>query len=154
MTDLWDLMADETRESFSELKNLMMGLDTKASIIIVINGVLLAALSLIQSEFVHLGIIYRILILLPLFLSVGSAIGCLYPRRWSWLGGQEIIDKYQCEDNADLVACQISKTRAGEEDKLRKLYDEKFDWFECSFWFMAVTLIFVGILFIYLLLDP
>lgn len=154
MTDLWELVAEETRESFSELESLVSTLDVKSSIVVVIDGVLLTALSLIQDDFRHLNIIIRVLILLPLFLSVLFSAGCLFPRKWNRIFGPNLINEYECSEDPDFVACEISKTRSELEKTLQKVYDNKFMLFRISTLFMLATLIGEFILFAYLFVDP
>lgn len=59
MDELWNLMAEETKQSFSELQNLVSALDVKSSIVVAIDAILLAALSLIPN-FSSLRLIIRI----------------------------------------------------------------------------------------------
>ena len=67
MDELWNLMAEETKQSFSELQNLVSALDVKSSIVVAIDAILFVALSLIPN-FSSLNLIIRILILAPLFI--------------------------------------------------------------------------------------
>jgi len=128
MDELWDLLGEETRQSFSDLQNLVLALDGKASTILAIDAILLTAFSLIPN-IIHFNLVYRILIFIPLLFSVFSAICCLHLRGWDVMDADKLITEYNCATDADVdvscVACEIVKTRADLFAKLLKIQKSK-----------------------------
>jgi hypothetical protein len=145
---LWDLIAEETRQSFTDLQNLFLSLDIKSSIVLAIDAILLAALSLIPN-FANLDIIIRVLIFAPLFFSLISAICCLCPRKWDKISGENLVREYEEAEDPNYVACEISKTRSDLEHKLQDIYIKKLSCFNVSAIYMIMALFGEFVLFIY-----
>jgi hypothetical protein len=115
--ELWSLICEETRQSFSDLQNLVLALDNKASTILAVDAILITVFSLVPNS-IHVNFIYRIVIFSALLLSVISAICCLYLRKWDIMDGNKLVEEYQNAEDVDHVACEIAKTRAALEVKL------------------------------------
>ena len=124
MEELWNFLAEETRQSFSDLQNLVLALDGKASTLLAIDAILLTAFSLIPNV-THFNLINRVIIFIPLILSTLSAICCLYLRKWYIIDGNKLVAEYEYAGDIDYVACEIVKTRADLEAKLLGVQKDK-----------------------------
>jgi hypothetical protein len=153
MANLWEILAEETREAIYQLENLTSALDVKSSVIIAIDAILFSAL-LNAPKFAEVDLIFRSLIVIPLFFSILSAVCCLYPRKWHRFSGKNFVDKYISCDNPDYVASTVANTFANMETELGKAYGSKFCFFKLSIVLLILPLIIESILFIYLLLGP
>ena len=146
-------MCEETRQSFSDLQNLVLALDNKASMILAVDAILLTAFSLIPSV-IHFNLIYRIIIFAPILISVLAAICCMYLRTWHIMNGSNLVAEYEYAEDIDYTACEIAKTRACLEAKLLAVQKDKSIFLYISTLFTILALIVGVIIFIFLFFRP
>ena len=123
MSNTYSLMLDETRQNFLQLENLFSALDTKASILIAIDAIILTSIALIPKFNEQNNFIQFFVVSLPA-LSIAFAILCLYPRTWDRPCSEKIVSKYMDLD-LDPTVVELAKTYAKWEADLRSLYKEK-----------------------------
>ena len=91
MVDIFELMVNETRQSFFQRENLLMSVDIKCFGLISINAVLFAIFVYIftidKSDFLC---IPSILLVASLFASIAS----IWPREWDRQDCKATIEKY------------------------------------------------------------
>jgi hypothetical protein len=145
MNELWGLLAEETRQSFSNLQNLVLALDSKASTILAIDAILLTAFTLIPNV-TSLNLVYRIIIFLPLLISVVFAIACLYLRDWDIIEGEKLLETYEHVSNIDDVVKDIVETRACHETKLLEIQKKKSRLLHYSM-FSTIGAFIIGLIF-------
>jgi hypothetical protein len=149
MTSTYLVMLDEARQNFLQLENLFSALDTKASILIAIDAIILTSLTIIpefnkQSHFIQLFVIS-----LPV-LSIAYAILCLYPRTWDRPCSEKIVSKY-IDLELDPTVVQLAKTYAKWESELLSIYIEKLFCFKNSLKLVILSIaLWVGLLLIFL----
>ncbi len=149
MTSTYLVMPDEARQNFLQLENLFSALDTKASILIAINAIILTSLTIIPEFNKQSHYIQFFLVSLPV-ISIAYAILCLRPRTWDRPCSEKIVSKY-IDLELDPTVVELAKTYAKWESDLLIIYIEKLFCFKNSFKLVILsTVLWVVLLFIFL----
>lgn len=149
MGNTYLLVLEEARQNFFQLENWLPSLDTKASIMIAIDAIILTSLSLIPTFNKQNQFIQFFLISLPV-LSIAFSVLCLYPRKWDRPSGEKIVSKY-LDLELDPVVVELAKTYAKWEAGLWNIYNEKLFCFKIGLRLVVVsTALWVTLLIILL----
>lgn len=140
------LMVDDARLNFFQLENWMTSLDLKSSIMIAVDAILVSILEPI-THFSQQIPILQLLIITPLFLSVITALFCLWPRSWPRPNSMSTINNYS-DKRFDYAASKLAQNYANGEGKLKVIYEDKFEYFQIS---IVLTMISLGTSFILIL---
>lgn len=144
------LMADDARQSFFQLENLMSALDTKAFGVVAIGAVLFSIYAYVINnifKFYSLYLPYSILILSLVFMG-----GCIFPRNWKRGSSLKTIKEYGNLDFED-AANKVAMNYARWEDKLYKTYRKKFVLFKIGLSFMGLSVLSEIIILVFSIHD-
>lgn len=121
MSNAYLLMLEEARQNFFQFENWLPTLDTKSSILIAIDAIILSSLTLIP-RFNEQNLFVRIFIISLPVLSIAFSVACLYPRKWDRPDCEKIVSKYM-ERELDLTIVELAKTYARwETDLFNRIY--------------------------------
>ena len=150
MSQIFDLMVNDARQSFFQLENLVSCLDSKAFGVVTLDSVLLSIFAYIivlyKSHILYIP--YSILILSVLFMSF-----CIRPRKWKRGRSLITIKKYgnlEFEAAANTMAMNYARW----EDKLYIMYNKKLRFFKIGLDFLGLSVLLEIIILAYLIFDP
>jgi hypothetical protein len=150
MSDIYDLMAEEARQSFHQLENVTAALDSKAFGAVTADALLFSVFIYISSPFSN-GLFYISIVLI--IISFISLLASVWPRRFHRQFSDDTIKNYGTWDSKTALA-QIAANYADLEREQYKVYKNKFNCFLAGMVLMVLAMISEIAIFAFVTLDP
>lgn len=145
MGDIYDLMAEESRQSFFQLENVTAALDSKAFGVMTADAFLFSVFSFISPFSNWLFYIPVALIIISCFLL----IACVWPRRFNRQFSEDTINNYGTMDSKKALA-HIAANYADLERSQYTVYKNKIAWFLPGLILMVVAMACEMVFFAYI----
>ena len=149
MSDIYDLMAEEARQSFFQFENVTFALDSKAFGVVTADALLFSVFSFISPFSNWLFYIPVALLIISCFLL----IGCVYPRHFHRQFSEDTINNYGTMDSK-MALSHIAANYAHLERSQYKIYKNKLNWFLTGLILMVAAMVCEMIIFAYVTFCP
>jgi|WetSurMetagenome_2_1015567.scaffolds.fasta_scaffold26923_3 hypothetical protein len=149
MSEIYEVMAEESRQSYFHLENMIMSLDSKAFGVITADALLFSVFTYVIDKSNTLFYIAPALIIVSFVLLLAS----VWRRAYQIQTGDEVIKKYGRLESK-LALSQLAANYADLESKLSKIYNKKFGWFLAGLILMVISMAMELIVFGYAIFDP
>jgi len=151
MSDIYDVMAEETRQSYFQLESLTTSLDSKVFGVITADALLFSVFTYIINESFSNKLFY----IAPALISVSFILllVSVWPRRHLMHNSKDVIKKYGKLDPREALS-QLAANYADLEKELSKTYDKKYRWFFAGLVLTILSMAIELMVFGYIILDP
>jgi hypothetical protein len=133
------LIVDDIRANFFQRESWMTALDLKSSIMIAIDAILISGAESITFYSKQIPIM-QFFTIIPPFLSIMMALFCLWPRTWSRPNSISTINDY-ADKRFDYAASKLARNYAQDDEYLKNIYNDKFEYFQLSIVFAVISLV-------------
>jgi len=150
MSDIYDLMAEEARQSYFQLENVTSALDSKAFGVVTADALLFSVFAFINSP------LSNVLFYIPIVLIIISFISLLigvWPRHFQRQFCDDTIRNYGTWDSKKALA-QIAANYADLESRQFRVYKKKFRWVYAGLILMVMAMFCEIVIFAYITFDP
>lgn len=150
MSDIYDLMAEEARESFFQFENITASLDSKAFGVITADALLFSVFTYIHSVFSNtVFYVASTLIIISFILLLVS----VWPRKFHRQFSSDTIKNYGTLDRKEALA-HLAANYADLEGDQYKIYKNKLKWFLSGLILMVAAMVSEMAAFAYVAFNP
>lgn len=152
MVDIYELMADQSRQSFFQLENTIASLDSKSFGVMTADALLFSAFTFVLG---HPCCSSKLFYISPslIIISFALLLASTWPRRYRIQTAECVINKYGSWETK-LVLAQLAANYADLERRSLEIYKNKFNWFYAGLVLMAISMAVEMIVYTYITFDP
>ena len=149
MGDIYEAMAEEARQSYFHLENMITSLDSKAFGVITADTLLFSVFTYNICEPNANLYISPVLIIVSFVLLLGS----IWPRAYHIQTSDEVIKKYGTMESKSALS-QLAANYADLELRLSEIYNNKFRWFLVGLIVLAISMVIELVVYALMMIDP